>query len=66
MPRKVSKVGGTRRGAGRPPLGADARSESIRIRVTPAVAARVQAAADAAKMSVSDWGLGVLVTALNE
>lgn len=51
---------------GRPPLGKDKRSRSIRIRVTPAFERRVQSAAEAAKITVSDWGLGVLVTALSE
>lgn len=51
---------------GRPPLGAGKRSRTVRIRVTPAFEQRVQAAAEAAEMTVSDWGLGVLVTALSE
>lgn len=35
MPRR-NGPGGVRKGAGRPPLGADARSETVRVRLTPA------------------------------
>lgn len=52
---------------GRPPAAPGTkRSQQLKIWVTPAFEARVHLAAAAAKMSVSDWGLGVLVTALSE
>ena len=56
MPRRRAKNGGARKGAGRPSLGADARSETIRVRVTPRTLEAVKAAAGAAEQSLSDWG----------
>lgn len=51
---------------GRPPLGDAKRSATIRIRVTKEFKARVDAVADAAGMTTSDWGLGLLVSALHD
>ena len=63
-PRKP-KVGGVRKGAGRPPLGADKRSEVVRVSLTPARRAEVAAAARAAEQSESDWGAQAFERALS-
>jgi hypothetical protein len=45
---------------GRPRLGDSKRSSTVRVRVTPAVAAQVAAAAAAEERTVSDWGLSAI------
>ena len=52
-----------KRGPGRPPLGAAARSRPIRVLVTAAEEAAIQAAAALEEISVSDWGRDRLVPA---
>ncbi|MGE5803372.1 MAG: hypothetical protein ACM358_14090 [Gemmatimonadota bacterium] len=56
MPRK--------RGPGRPPLGADARSETVRVRLTPAQRKQVAAAAERDQQSESEWGAAAFELAL--
>lgn len=50
MPRRSCK-----RGPGRPPLGAAARSRYVPIKVTEAEYTAIKAAADAAEISVSEY-----------
>lgn len=58
MPRRKGPgPGGAREGAGRPPLGADARSETVRVRVTPAMREEIAAVAKRAGLKEGEWGL---------
>jgi hypothetical protein len=60
-----AKVGGARQGAGRPTLApGKKRSESIRIRATPADMAGAKALAKLEKTSLSDLGLAALRLAI--
>ena len=63
MPRRKGS-GGARPGAGRPSLGADARSERVQVRVTSALRQRVAAAADREGKSESEWGEAAFELAL--
>ncbi len=60
MPRKPKGPGGVRKGAGRPPLGPAARSIVWTIKVTPAMAAAVNALAK----SCSTTRAAVLIEAI--
>lgn len=62
-PRKP-KVGGAREGAGRPSLGADARSEVVKVSLTAADRQAVAAAAERESLSLSDWGAAAFRLAL--
>ncbi len=53
--RKSSGRGGVREGAGRPPLGPDAKSEPITLKVTPAKLATINSAAFKAGMTRHAW-----------
>lgn len=54
-----------KRGPGRPPLGAEARrSQTIRARVTPAVAARVREARKRLQQTESEWAAAAVDLAL--
>lgn len=65
MPKRRSKVGGARPGAGRPTLApGEARSEVIRIRATPADMAAARELADRQGISISDLGLEALRLAI--
>ena len=56
MSPKNTGPGGARGGAGRPPLGPDARSETVRVRMRPALRQKVAAAAAREGQSESEWG----------
>lgn len=58
-------VAETSKRAGRPPLGDAKRSLVIQVRVTPAFKEQVAAAAAAAEMTESDWGLEAFERALS-
>lgn len=53
--RRKSTIGGKRKGAGRPSLGADARSRVVLIRVTEATHAAAAAAAETSGITIPDW-----------
>lgn len=55
MPRRKSKVGGARAGAGRP-LSADPLRRKVTVKVTDALLQAVEDAAAAEQRKVSDWG----------
>lgn len=64
MPRRKPKVGGRRKGAGRPPS-IDPRRNKVTIKLTDHLHTAVKAAAKAADRSVSDWGSAALERALD-
>lgn len=63
MPRRKPKVGGARRGAGRPPS-PDPRRNKVTVKVTDSLLEAVQVAAAAEGRKVSDWGAAAFELAI--